>query len=122
MFVFQRKVLLLLISHFNVVRERELVSQLNSNPPTSWQCISYTVIIIHLAAFLYTDVEPVDCQISGWTDWTECDSQCDLGWQTRFRMVTRPAAYGGLCDLEGPKQMEKRTCYLQSCDRMTTGK
>ena len=37
-------------------------------------------------------------------------------------MITEPATAGGSCELDEPKEMAKRACYLQSCDRMSQGK
>jgi hypothetical protein len=38
---------------------------------------------------------PVDCELTPWTDWTECTLSCGEGSQTRTRTVVTPPSSGG---------------------------
>lgn len=59
-----------------------------------------------------TDACPVDCVVSEYGEWGECDAECDGGKQTRTRSVTRAAADGGVAC---PDLSEEQDCNTQSC-------
>ena len=55
---------------------------------------------------------PVDCQVSGWGEWTNCSTSCGGGTKTRTRTVTRESAHGGqTC----PTLTESGSCNTQTC-------
>lgn len=41
---------------------------------------------------------PVNCEVTGWSSWSQCTKFCGKGQTTRQRAVRIPAAYGGTCD------------------------
>ena len=51
---------------------------------------------------------PVDCEWSGFTDWTSCSKTCGQGSQVRTRDIFREPVNGGK-PCEGPK-IQKRNC------------
>ncbi len=59
----------------------------------------------------------VDCQLSAWSDWTQCSKACEGGVRTRSRTVNVAAAYGGAaCGA----LKEQEPCNVQVCDRDCT--
>jgi Spondin-like TSP1 domain len=56
---------------------------------------------------------PVDCKVSGWSDWSACSKSCGGGELTRTRTVITPAAHGGVAC---PALNETQSCNLQSCN------
>lgn len=57
--------------------------------------------------------EPVDCAVSSWTEWNECDRTCGGGQQFRERKVTSPAINGGGCRLIALK--DTASCNTVPC-------
>lgn len=58
---------------------------------------------------------PVDCQLSEWTDWTDCIPDCGDGKQQRTRSIVRESAHGGkTCQQVGPL-VEERACKNREC-------
>lgn len=57
--------------------------------------------------------ERVDCMMTPWGEWSQCSVQCDLGEQSRSRMVKLPASGGGSPCPDG--LLEKRVCLLREC-------
>jgi hypothetical protein len=55
---------------------------------------------------------PVNCVVSGWSEWTKCDKLCGGGSQTRTRFVTTKPANGGT---ECPALTELQKCNTQPC-------
>eukprot|EP00992_Anisonema_acinus_P015677 TRINITY_DN9845_c0_g1_i1.p1 TRINITY_DN9845_c0_g1~~TRINITY_DN9845_c0_g1_i1.p1 ORF type:complete len:1608 (-),score=285.57 TRINITY_DN9845_c0_g1_i1:1661-6484(-) len=57
---------------------------------------------------------PTDCELSAWTDWTDCTKTCDGGTHTRSRYVITPenAECGGTCDFS---LFESETCNTLQC-------
>lgn len=54
----------------------------------------------------------VDCQVGDFTEWNTCSKTCGTGYQTRTRVQTRKAAWGGRgC----PSLQETRACQTESC-------
>jgi hypothetical protein len=55
---------------------------------------------------------PVNCSVSDWSSWSPCTAKCGGGTQTRTRIVTRQASYGGNpC----PILTESQNCNTQQC-------
>jgi len=40
---------------------------------------------------------PEDCEMTPWTDWSDCSTTCEGGFIRRSRRVLKPAANGGIC-------------------------
>lgn len=57
---------------------------------------------------------PVDCQVSEWGDWSECDKMCGGGKHHRSRNITVQPAGGGK---ECPVLHEEGDCNTQECYR-----
>ena len=59
--------------------------------------------------------EQNDCEMSNWSDWSECPSACGTaGTQTRSRNIIKEAEHGGKCD-EKDKLVETKTCPPNPC-------
>ncbi|XP_072390707.1 spondin-1 [Diabrotica undecimpunctata] len=59
-----------------------------------------------------TRLEPTDCVLSQWSDWSPCSASCGRGYRERFRVVTQPATNGGSC----PNGLfQRRGCFLKAC-------
>jgi len=55
---------------------------------------------------------PVDCEVSGWSDFSACSLPCGGGTQTRTRTVTKqPTFSGAAC----PPLTEQQNCNTQGC-------
>lgn len=56
---------------------------------------------------------PVDCEVSDWTDWSDCSKKCGTGEQKRTRkVITHPLHGGDAC----PTPLEEtRDCNTQPC-------
>lgn len=60
----------------------------------------------------YAPVEPVDCMVSEWSDWSACSAECGGGTQTRSRTILTDAWCGGeAC----PELSESQACNTQAC-------
>ena len=46
-----------------------------------------------------------DCQVSEWSDWSDCSSSCGRGWMFMERQILSPASNGGRAC---PKKLTKR--------------
>ncbi|KAM8881275.1 SCO-spondin isoform 1-T4 [Synchiropus picturatus] len=55
----------------------------------------------------------VDCEWSGWSEWSPCSTTCGSGEQISSRTVLQPSQYGGAA-CEGPSY-RKRTCIAPNC-------
>eukprot|EP01004_Peranema_trichophorum_P003198 NODE_21_length_5193_cov_112.595266_g17_i0.p1 GENE.NODE_21_length_5193_cov_112.595266_g17_i0~~NODE_21_length_5193_cov_112.595266_g17_i0.p1 ORF type:complete len:1676 (-),score=495.00 NODE_21_length_5193_cov_112.595266_g17_i0:119-5146(-) len=55
---------------------------------------------------------PIDCVVSPWSEWSECDKTCGRGTQSHSRVITTYPKFGGLScpDLE-----ESQTCNPDPC-------
>eukprot|EP01012_Entosiphon_sulcatum_P049575 TRINITY_DN6820_c0_g1_i6.p1 TRINITY_DN6820_c0_g1~~TRINITY_DN6820_c0_g1_i6.p1 ORF type:complete len:7637 (+),score=112.47 TRINITY_DN6820_c0_g1_i6:5459-28369(+) len=59
---------------------------------------------------------PIHCEVSAWGTWESCSVTCGGGLQARRRLVTIPAAYGGMpC----PILVETQQCNLAPCPDTT---
>ena len=59
-----------------------------------------------------TQACPVDCQVSAWGPWSDCDTSCGGGQQSRTRTIITPAANGGQAC---PNLIEYRACNTEAC-------
>ena len=56
----------------------------------------------------------MDCEVSDWSDWSECDVSCGIGTSVRSRSILRPESNGGA---ECPVLEEKKTCKASRCSK-----
>ena len=66
----------------------------------------------------------IDCRVSEWEQWSDCDVSCGVGSMSRSRNVLSPPQNGGK---ECPDLHQKRACHGQRCevqddDKMLRGK
>lgn len=62
---------------------------------------------------LNSNNEPVDCEVSKWSEWSECNASCGLSFKKKTRTILRPAQFGGK---ECPKRLKKlKKCFVQEC-------
>lgn len=55
-----------------------------------------------------------DCQVSEWSEWSECSSSCGRGWMFMERTIISPASNGGRAC---PKKMfKRRRCQSNKCN------
>lgn len=54
----------------------------------------------------------VDCQVSEWTPWSECDKSCGTGVMLRTRKIIRAPQNGGK---HCPSLTQKRSCQGIRC-------
>jgi len=59
---------------------------------------------------------PVDCEVSDWGEWTQCDKTCGGGQRLRSRQVTQEASNGGSACHESLQVTDP--CNLMSCDEV----
>lgn len=55
---------------------------------------------------------PIDCEVSSWSEWDDCDKSCGTGKQRRTREIIKSANETGK---ECPNLSEARNCNTQSC-------
>jgi len=55
---------------------------------------------------------PVNCEVSGWSDWTPCSKSCGGGKTKRTRTITRQPANGGA---QCPPLVEEDDCNEEEC-------
>lgn len=86
------------------------------------QNLSYTITVVATnssnktisQSFSVRDTQPVNCQVSGWSDWSACTASCGGGTQSRSRTVqVSPQNGGDVC----PSLTESQSCNTQSCSR-----
>uniref|UniRef100_A0AAX7SGE4 Spondin-1 n=1 Tax=Astatotilapia calliptera TaxID=8154 RepID=A0AAX7SGE4_ASTCA len=57
---------------------------------------------------------PVDCMVSEWTEWSECNKTCGKGHTIRTRMIKVEPQFGGsYC----PETIQRKKCKLRKCRR-----
>ena len=55
---------------------------------------------------------PIDCEVSAWSEWTDCSKSCGGGIQERTRTVTKHPKFGGkIC----PLLREEKRCNQHLC-------
>ncbi|KAL7885412.1 hypothetical protein AOLI_G00057070 [Acnodon oligacanthus] len=55
---------------------------------------------------------PVECMLSEWSDWSECNKSCGKGHMIRSRMVKLEPQFGGApC----PKTVQRKKCKIRKC-------
>jgi hypothetical protein len=59
-----------------------------------------------------TVVIPVDCAVSGWSEFGACSVSCGGGTQTQTRTIITPAAYSGAAC---PSLSNSQACNVQAC-------
>ncbi|KAG7329593.1 hypothetical protein KOW79_007767 [Hemibagrus wyckioides] len=57
---------------------------------------------------------PVDCMMSEWTEWTECNKSCGKGHMIRTRMVKLEPQFGGI---QCPETIQRKKCKIRKCTR-----
>jgi hypothetical protein len=56
------------------------------------------------------------CELSDWTDWGECNKQCDGGLAARIKRITVPSIGAGICATsEQPSRLTRRNCNMIVC-------
>ncbi|TSQ92657.1 Spondin-1 [Bagarius yarrelli] len=56
----------------------------------------------------------VDCMLSEWTEWSECNKSCGKGHMIRTRMVKLEPQFGGVpC----PETVQRKRCKIRKCTR-----
>ena len=61
---------------------------------------------------IFTGRQPVDCQWSAWSQYSQCSKSCDGGIKRKTRHKTVHESNGGVCD--GSNQ-ESRSCSTIKC-------
>uniref|UniRef100_A0A4W6C597 Spondin-1 n=1 Tax=Lates calcarifer TaxID=8187 RepID=A0A4W6C597_LATCA len=57
---------------------------------------------------------PIDCVMSEWTEWSECNKSCGKGHTIRTRMVKLEPQFGGdTC----PETIQRKKCKIRKCNR-----
>uniref|UniRef100_A0A3Q4GF92 Spondin-1 n=1 Tax=Neolamprologus brichardi TaxID=32507 RepID=A0A3Q4GF92_NEOBR len=57
---------------------------------------------------------PVDCMVSEWSEWSECNKTCGKGHTIRTRMIKVEPQFGGsYC----PETIQRKKCKLRKCRR-----
>uniref|UniRef100_A0A8B9KSD4 Spondin-1 n=1 Tax=Astyanax mexicanus TaxID=7994 RepID=A0A8B9KSD4_ASTMX len=60
----------------------------------------------------------VDCMLSDWSDWSECNKSCGKGHMIRSRMVKLEAQFGGVpC----PETVQRKKCKIRKCSKPEKG-
>lgn len=54
----------------------------------------------------------LDCKVSEWSQWSECDTSCGIGMMTRSRSILQPTQNGGK---HCPSLVQKRGCQGLRC-------
>ncbi|XP_043915241.1 spondin-1 [Protopterus annectens] len=59
---------------------------------------------------------PMDCQVTEWSQWSECNKSCGKGHVIRTRMIKMEPQFGGApC----PETVQRKKCKLRKCSRDT---
>uniref|UniRef100_A0A8C9VZ28 Spondin-1 n=1 Tax=Scleropages formosus TaxID=113540 RepID=A0A8C9VZ28_SCLFO len=57
---------------------------------------------------------PMDCMVSEWSEWSECNKSCGKGHMIRTRMVKLEPQFGGdPC----PETVQRKKCKIRKCNR-----
>lgn len=77
-------------------------------------CKNVKITDIQDSIFDQEDSLPVDCVLSGWTDWTPCSVSCGIGKSEKYRHVILEAKNGGQ-PCPARKIFKSRKCYAPPC-------
>ncbi|XP_034541885.1 spondin-1-like [Notolabrus celidotus] len=55
---------------------------------------------------------PVDCMVSEWSEWSECNKSCGKGHTIRTRMVKLDPQFGGVAC---PEAIQRKKCKIRKC-------
>ncbi|KAM4617923.1 spondin-1 isoform 1-T1 [Discoglossus pictus] len=59
---------------------------------------------------------PINCELTEWSHWSECNKSCGKGHVIRTRMITMEPQFGGvLC----PETVQRKKCRLKKCQKNT---
>jgi len=58
---------------------------------------------------------PINCEVSDWSEFTECSEECGGGVQQRIKTITKPAQHGGSCPAPA-SLIEEQECNTQKCE------
>jgi len=66
---------------------------------------------------MYNFKEPVNCEVSNWSKWSDCSKECGEGTKTRRRTVTRYPEYNGRScpELTETRSCKKKDCTVEKC-------
>ncbi|CAH2326075.1 spondin-1 [Pelobates cultripes] len=57
---------------------------------------------------------PIHCELTEWSNWSECNKSCGKGHMIRTRMITLEPQFGGaLC----PETVQRKKCRLRKCQK-----
>ncbi|XP_069596042.1 spondin-1 isoform X2 [Ranitomeya imitator] len=57
---------------------------------------------------------PINCELTEWSNWSECNKSCGKGHMIRTRMITlEPQFGGGLC----PETVQRKKCRVRKCQK-----
>uniref|UniRef100_A0A8C5D2I6 Spondin-1 n=1 Tax=Gouania willdenowi TaxID=441366 RepID=A0A8C5D2I6_GOUWI len=59
---------------------------------------------------------PVDCMVSDWSEWSECNKSCGKGHTIRTRMVKLEPQFGGSAC---PEMIQRKKCKIRKCRTKT---
>ncbi|XP_068115760.1 spondin-1 [Hyperolius riggenbachi] len=61
---------------------------------------------------------PINCELTEWSHWSECNKSCGKGHMIRTRMITlEPQFGGGVC----PETVQRKKCRLRKCLKNSGG-
>lgn len=73
------------------------------------KCLLLCSLIDHVFFFLF---EAIDCMVSEWSEWSECNKSCGKGHTIRTRMVKLEPQFGGRAC---PETIQRKKCKLRKC-------
>lgn len=61
---------------------------------------------------------PINCELTEWSHWSECNKSCGKGHMIRTRMITlEPQFGGGVC----PETVQRKKCRIRKCQKNSGG-
>lgn len=70
-------------------------------------------VLFKVLLYLFRFALVIDCRVSEWQPWSECNATCGLGHMSRVRRVLTAARNGGK---ECPDLHQQRACNGQKCE------
>ncbi|CAJ0917010.1 unnamed protein product [Ranitomeya imitator] len=59
-------------------------------------------------------LQAINCELTEWSNWSECNKSCGKGHMIRTRMITlEPQFGGGLC----PETVQRKKCRVRKCQK-----